>query len=216
MLGQLIEKKVIRMGTGKTIILAIVVSIITSSGMISIFIEELKGETGIQGPQGLEGIQGPEGPQGPQGPPGPQGEKGSPGPLGEQGPEGPGLPGPEGPQGPPGPQGERYVIGEKWRRVKKWDLDDLQGKQAQRFETNYDIAILKWSFSTSYKNPKLTITIHKCRENGNFIYPAYVVIETSDSENSGEYWLFGAGHYAISINIYRIKRLEIEVLQHGE
>jgi len=187
-----LELKIIAMVITASLVVCLVVSSVVSHSIFYAYREELKGETGDQGLQGLEG------PEGPQGPPGPQGKE------------------VQGPPGPPGPQGERYVIGNRWQRVEKWDLDDLQGKQAQRFETNYDIAIMKWSISSSYRTPELIITIHKCTENDKFIYPAYAVIESSASKESGEYLLFGAGHYAISIDVQRVRRLEIEVLQLGE
>jgi hypothetical protein len=197
-----------------TVIVSLIVSILASSGLFFFYREQLKGETGAPGPQGSEGPRGPQGPEGRQGAPGPQGVRGIPGSQGEQGPPGP--EGPEGPQGAPGPQGERYVIGVRWRIVKRWDLKSLQGKSPQSFETNYDIAKVKWSFSSSYKTPQLTITIYKCKEDGSFIYPAYAVIKTSSSKEPGEDWLFGAGKYAISIYTQRIQRLEIQILQLGE
>ena len=61
----------------------------------------LKGDQGLQGPQGLQGIQGDVGPAGPQGI---QGDEGPAGPQGIQGDEGPA--GPQGIQGPQGEQGE--------------------------------------------------------------------------------------------------------------
>ncbi len=219
-------------------VVAIIFSLVASSVFCLSFFyfyrEKLKGETGDQGSQGPRGLPGPPGPEGEgiQGPPGsegPQGE-GIQGPTGPEGPQGEGIqgpPGPEGPegqegpegeglQGPPGPQGERYVIGNKWQKVKKWDLNDLQGKKAKSFETNYDIAKVKWSISSSYKTPELTITIHKCTEDGKLINPAYIVIKGSALEKSGEYWLFGAGHWSISINVQRVRSLEIEMLQLRE
>lgn len=207
------------MGNKKIFVLAIILNVLISSavsyGFFSVFHNELKGETGDQGPQGPEGPQGLQGPQGEglQGPQGPEGPQGLQGPQGERGES---IEGPPGPPGLEGPQGERYVIGDRWRTVKKWDLDDLQGKRAQNFETNYDIGKLTWSFSSSYKAPKLTITIYKCREDGRYIYPAYDVIEISNPTESGKCWLYGAGNYAISINVHRIQRLKIEVLQLGE
>ena len=213
----------------KTIVITIVVSLVVCFGMFYVFREQLKGETGDQGPLGPEGPPGPEGPLGPQGegeqgPPGPEGPEGPEGPQGEgeqgppgsEGPEGPiGPEGPEGPIGPEGlqgPQGERYAIGNRWQRKKKWDLNDLQGKKAQSFETNYDMAIVKWSISSSYNTPELIITINKCTENGKFI-SNYLIVKASASKKSGEYWLFGAGHWSISIYVRRVQHLEIEVLQ---
>jgi len=133
-----------------------------------------------------------------------------------QGERGESVVGPEGPQGPPGAQGESYAIGNTWQSVRKWDLNALKGKPAQRFETYSDFAIVRWSFSSSYKTPELIITIYKCTENGDFIYPAYAVIKGSASERSGEYWLVFAGNWAISINVQRVRRLEIEVLELAE
>ena len=65
------------------ILITLIVSSVAFLGMLYIFREQLKGETGDQGSQGPRGLPGPPGPEG------------------------------EGIQGPPGPQGERYVIGNK-------------------------------------------------------------------------------------------------------
>ncbi len=62
-----------------------------------------KGDTGVQGPQGVQGGIGATGPQGPQGATGPQGPQGPIGATGSSGPQG--LTGPQGPQGPQGTTG---------------------------------------------------------------------------------------------------------------
>jgi len=239
------------MGNGKTLVIAIILSLLTSSAVIFVSRKEFKGETGAPGPQGSPGppgigeilahewqgtsirFQNPDGSWGQW--VDLQGERG----IGEipahewqgtsirfQNPDGSwgnwvdlrgeigeSIEGPPGPPGLQGPQGEGYVIGDRWRTVKKWDLDDLKSKRAQSFETNYDIGMLTWSFSSSYKAPRFTITIYKCREDGRPIYPAYAVFEISNPRESGEYWLFGAGNWEISVYVHRIQRLEIKVLQ---
>ncbi len=105
-----------------------------------------KGETGLQGIQGVAGIQGPkgetgpqgikgqkgdtglQGPQGQQGVAGPKGDKGETGPAGEIGPQGiQGLTGPQGekgetgPIGATGPQGEQGPKGEQGEQGPKGD-----------------------------------------------------------------------------------------------
>lgn len=72
--------------------------------------EELKGEQGERGEQGIPGERGPQGIQGPKGEQGEIGPKGDTGPPGERG-----LQGPQGEKGIPGergPQGERGLPGE--------------------------------------------------------------------------------------------------------
>ena len=92
----------------KTMIIAVVISVILSVGisfMISPSPQEIVGSQGPPGPQGAIGDTGIQGVVGPQGPPGEtgQGEKGDPGPQGERGSQGPvGQMGPAGPEGPPG------------------------------------------------------------------------------------------------------------------
>ncbi len=58
------------------------------NGSEFLYITDLSGATGIQGPQGLRGLQGEQGPQGPEGPQGIQGEQGPKGDQGEIGPKG--------------------------------------------------------------------------------------------------------------------------------
>ena len=66
-----------------------------------------RGQQGIQGPPGEQGERGPKGDTGPPGERGPQGEQGPPGERGSQGPQGEkGLPGERGPQGERGLPGE--------------------------------------------------------------------------------------------------------------
>ena len=81
-----------------------------------IFVVDLSGATGIQGPKGDRGPQGVQGIQGPQGEPGVQGPKGD---RGEQGPKG--DRGPQGEKGIQGPQGEPGVGA---------DLDELDNRYA--------------------------------------------------------------------------------------
>ena len=99
----------------------------------SLSVDELRGEPGIQGPEGPKGESGIQGPEGPKGEPGiqgiqgipglegPKGEQGTPGIQGPEGPKGtqglegeqgtPGVAGPEGPEGPKGEQGEQGIPG---------------------------------------------------------------------------------------------------------
>ena len=76
--------------------------------------DELKGDTGPQGPAGPQGIAGPAGEAGPQGERGPVGPAGPTGEAGPQGPVGPrGEAGPQGSAGPQGPTGETGPAGPK-------------------------------------------------------------------------------------------------------
>lgn len=88
----------------------------------------LRGEQGIEGPQGPQGEQGVEGPQGEQGIEGPQGEQGVEGPQGEQGPEG--VQGPQGEQGVQGPRGPIGPKGDTGPQGKQ----GLKGKQGEKGE----------------------------------------------------------------------------------
>ena len=81
-----------------------------------VFVCDLSGSQGIQGPPGADGKQGPRGEQGI---PGPKGEQG---PQGEQGPIGPrGLTGPKGDVGPQGLQGEQGLQGPRGPKGDKGD-----------------------------------------------------------------------------------------------
>lgn len=74
-----------------------------------VYISDLSGAQGIQGPQGIQGIQGIQGEQGLTGPQGPKGETGLTGPQGPKGDKG--DTGSQGPIGPAGPQGARGDLG---------------------------------------------------------------------------------------------------------
>ena len=79
-----------------------------------VFICDLSGSQGIQGPPGADGKQGPRGEQGIPGPKGEQGPQGEQGPIGPRGLTGPkGDIGPQGIQGEPGPQGPKGDKGDK-------------------------------------------------------------------------------------------------------
>ncbi|QDX63414.1 DUF2479 domain-containing protein [Staphylococcus pseudintermedius] len=90
-------------------------------------LNELKGEVGPPGPQGLKGDRGLIGLTGPKGDVGAQGEQGPPGQKGEQGPRGPqgekGDAGPVGQTGPQGPKGDSPVLPDfsNWQKYKLTD-----------------------------------------------------------------------------------------------
>lgn len=72
-----------------------------------VYISDLSGAQGIQGPQGIQGIQGIQGEQGLTGPQGPKGETGTTGPQGPKGEKGDtGSQGPQGNTGATGPAGK--------------------------------------------------------------------------------------------------------------
>lgn len=97
-----------------------------------IFVVDLSGATGIQGPKGDRGPQGVQGLQGPKGEPGIQGPKGD---RGEQGPKG--DRGPQGEKGIQGPQGEK---GEKGDPGVGADLDELDNRYAPISHTHPEYA----------------------------------------------------------------------------
>ncbi len=104
----------------------------------ALFAENLKGQTGPNGPDGPQGVEGPSGPMGESGPQGPSGAVGPQGPDGDPGPQGDAGAtasiGPQGPNGPPGPEGPQGPIGEEGLAggidgnpgVKCWDLNNNQ------------------------------------------------------------------------------------------
>jgi len=98
----------------KTLIAAIVISVILSVSVSYMIIPSGTGELGSQGPIGETG------------PPGPKGEKGEAGPQGLTGLQGPqGSTGPEGPQGPPGEpypgfELEYDFINGQWNEIATW------------------------------------------------------------------------------------------------
>ena len=85
-----------------------------------IYISDLSGAQGIQGPQGIQGIQGVQGEQGLTGPQGPKGETGATGPQG-----------PKGDKGDTGPQGLKGDKGDRGGQGLKGDIGDIgpQGPQ---------------------------------------------------------------------------------------
>lgn len=88
-----------------------------------------KGDTGLQGPQGIQGEPGPQGEQGIQGEPGTPGEQGPKGEQGLQGPKGDkGEQGEVGPMGPQGPQGEQGPMGPQGPSGGTTNYNDLENK----------------------------------------------------------------------------------------
>ena len=96
-----------------------------------IFITDLSGATGIQGPKGETGATGEQGPKGDVGEIGPQGPKGDTGEQGIQGIQGPqgemGPEGPIGPQGLQGPKGEAFTYDD----FTKEQLEALKGEKGE-------------------------------------------------------------------------------------
>jgi len=85
-----------------TIVIAVVISVILSVGVMSVLFKPQPGPQGPPGRPGPPGETGADGAAGEIGLRGPQGERGSVGLTGPRGPAGPeGLPGPEGPPGEP-------------------------------------------------------------------------------------------------------------------
>lgn len=92
-----------------------------------VFICDLSGSQGIQGPPGADGKQGPRGEQGIPGPRGEQGLQGEQGPIGPRGLTGPkGERGPQGIQGEPGPQGPKGPKGDKGDAFEYSDFTEAQ------------------------------------------------------------------------------------------
>ena len=106
-----------------------------NTGSIEDFLNNLKGEPGIQGEPGLPGEQGPQGEPGPKGDKGDPGEKGEPGEIGPQGETGPkgdkGDPGEPGPAGKDGEKGDPGIQGIQGIQGPKGDKGDpgIQGIQ---------------------------------------------------------------------------------------
>jgi hypothetical protein len=124
--------------------------------------QNIKGDTGSQGPSGAQGptgLQGPSGAQGPtglQGPSGAQGLTGLQGPSGAQGPtglQGPsgaqGIQGPTGPQGVQGPTGPQGVQGQSGGA----DWNTLTNKASTL--TNDVIAIGRYAYQNTFPEAAL-------------------------------------------------------------
>ena len=100
--------------------------------MAEIDLEDLRGEQGPQGEQGIQGEQGPQGEQGVQGEKGEQGAQGVQGEKGEQGVQG--VQGEKGEQGAQGIQGEKGEQGEQGVQGEKGE----QGEQGASAYIGYD------------------------------------------------------------------------------